>query len=408
MKYLNGNILCLEGFEFVKDKNQNGLVPKGTYDSLKAKGKIVIHGRGGNGGGVLIEYESLPAAYKILVNSKFGNPYEYMAKQPILDLIAPDSKAIDFFERYRKQDGFPLKPKCRIEYANSAAILNALQYLLKDKKALKNTFNISLGDFWQYASEIVKEVADRLPNSLPASSRRLKPLYKEYLKEGYKVLINGRIGNDYSRKVGEDLERLILSLYISGKPYSKEVHEAYLRFIAGELEVVDISSGELFSREQFYKSGQPIEISDTTVWAYINKPANRITVDKIRTGALEFSNTHAPHSHRHSPVYAFSKLSMDDLELPFKLPNGKRVKAYQIIDVASGCIVGKSFGVDKNRGLFMEAVHDMFRLIVNKGWGMPAEIEVEHHIANTFTDDLLKEGNVFPFVRFCRPRNPQE
>jgi hypothetical protein len=410
MKYLNGTILCLEGFEYIKtEDNPCGLVPYDTYSSQRRRKTIVVYGRGGGkGNSVLIEYESIPDIYKNLVQAKYGNPYEYVAKQPIRDLIKPDPKAIEFFERHRKPDGLPLKAKCRIEYANSAAILNAIRELLSDKKKLKTNFNITLDLFWQSAGEIVKEVSERFPNSLPTSTRRLKPTYKEYIKTGYSTLISGKLGNDNHRKVGEELERLILSLYISDKPYSKEVHEAYLRFLAGELEVVDINSGELFCREQFYKDGQPIEISDTTVWAYINKPYNRITVDKIRTGALEFNNTHAPHNHRHSPLYAFSKTTMDDLELPFKMPNGDRVKAYEIGDVASECIIGKSFGTDKNRGLFMEAIVDMFRLLVNRGWGIPAEIEVEHHIANTFADDLLKEGNVFPFVRFCRPRNPQE
>lgn len=408
MKYLN-HILCLEGFEYIKSEDSStGLVPYNTYTSQRKRGTITVHGRGGNGAGVLIEYETLPENYKSLVQAKYGNPYEYMAKQPLRDLIKADTKAIEFFEKYRKPDGFPLKPECRIEYANSAAICNAIDQLLSDKKKLKRDYHITLDQFWKTAGAIVKEVCDRYPNSLPTSERRLKPIYKEYIKNGYSALISGKIGNDNSRKVDELLERLILSLYASGKPYAKEVHEAYQRFLVGELEVIDLATGELFQPEQFCKDGNPVEISDTTVWAYINKPYNRITVDRIRTGALEFNNTHTPHNHRHSPLYAFSKISMDDLELPFKLPNGERVKAYQIMDVASGCIIGKSFGTDKNRRLFMEAIVDMFRLIINKGWGIPAEIEVEQHIANTFSDDLLKQGNVFPFVRFCRPRNPQE
>ncbi|PZP39810.1 MAG: hypothetical protein DI598_19690, partial [Pseudopedobacter saltans] len=39
---------------------------------------------------------------------------------------------------------------------------------------------------------------------------------------------------------------------------------------------------------------------------------------------------------------------------------------------------------------------------------IPGEVEVEHHIANTFTDDLLKEGLIFQKVTFCRPGNPRQ
>ena len=127
---------------------------------------------------------------------------------------------------------------------------------------------------------------------------------------------------------------------------------------------------------------------------------------------------------RHAPEYAFSKITMDDLAIPFKMEDGKRAWAYQIWDVASGCVIGKAFarsndeGSGKNRDLFKAAMMDMFRLIVKEGWGMPAEIEVEQHISNTFKGglndagefvaDLLSEGYLFPFVRFCNPSNPQE
>lgn len=412
MKFLNGSILCLEGCEFIQHKdNPDGLVPKGTYDSLKSKSKIVVHGRGGNGSQVLIEFETMPDMYKELVRSRFGDPYEYMAKEPIRELIRPDAKAIEYFERYRLPDGRSLKDEHRIQYANDAAILNAFTTLLSDKKKLKSVYKITVEQFWQTACEIIRDLnsSNRFPNSLPTSDRRLKPRYKEYKGGNYESLISDKYCNDNRRKVDEELERLILSLYIQqNKPFAKEVHEIYQRFMTGEIEVVDVHSGELFSREKFYKDGEPILISETTVWSYINKPVNRITVDKIRTSGLEFNTTYRPHIHRHAPVYAFSKITMDDISIPFKMADGTRVWSYQIFDVASGCVIGKSFGKDKNRGLFTKSVQDMFRLVHANGWGIPAEIEIEQHISNTFADDLLKEGAVFPFVRFCRGGNPQE
>ncbi len=36
------------------------------------------------------------------------------------------------------------------------------------------------------------------------------------------------------------------------------------------------------------------------------------------------------------------------------------------------------------------------------------EVEVEHHLVNTFADDMMKEGNIFPKVRWCNPGNSQE
>ncbi|MFX6288895.1 hypothetical protein ABTF70_19040, partial [Acinetobacter baumannii] len=80
---------------------------------------------------------------------------------------------------------------------------------------------------------------------------------------------------------------------------------------------------------------------------------------------------------------------MDDRSIPFKMEDGSRAWTYIIADVASQCIVGRSYsrsndeGSGKNRELFKNAMNSMFRLMVNNNWGMPAEIEVEHHISNT-------------------------
>lgn len=39
---------------------------------------------------------------------------------------------------------------------------------------------------------------------------------------------------------------------------------------------------------------------------------------------------------------------------------------------------------------------------------MPAEVEVENHLMSTLKETTLKEGNLFPFVRFAAAENPQE
>lgn len=412
MKYINPNTLCLEASEFIRtDKNPEGLIPKGTYDTLKAKGNIVVHGRGGNGNGVLIEFETLPHVYKSLVIERFGDPYKYVAKQPLRDLIKSDISAIRFFDTYILPSGYKLDAEKRRLYSNDAAILNAFKLMLQDKKALKKTLNIGLTEFWQVACELVKdaEVKRIYPNTLPSSDRRLKPIYNSYISEGYKSLVDLRGYTENNRKVDGDIEQLILAIYaIKNKPYAKEVAIYYNQFMEGKLHLVDESTGEMFEPKNFYKDGKPIVLSETTIWRYLNKPGNDIIVDKLRLNSLDFSNKHIPFNKRHAPVYSLSKITMDDRQPAFKMHNGDRIWSYLIADVQSKCIIGKAFGRNKDRGLFLAAVKDMFCDLTNKNIGYPAEIEIEHHISNTFADDLLKAGNVFPYVRFCRPANPRE
>ncbi|PZP39519.1 MAG: hypothetical protein DI598_19890, partial [Pseudopedobacter saltans] len=180
------NILYIEACEFIKtDKNPTGIVPEGTYKSLYTRNKIQTLGRGGNGNQVLIDFETLPQLYKNLVWETFGDPYQYAAKQPLRDMVKPDPKARQFFENYELPNGDQLSDEYKLHWSNGAAILNAFATLLSDKRKLKKDWNISIGDFWKLATELVKDayIMRRFPHSLPSSERHLKPRFNAFVKD---------------------------------------------------------------------------------------------------------------------------------------------------------------------------------------------------------------------------------
>lgn len=434
MKYQD-NILCLTYDELVPD-----LMPEGTYKTMRFRNNITVIGRGGNGREALITYEGLPHKYQLLVQAKYGNPYEFMAKQPVIEKFQAihrnNATARSFFEGLRDRGEYNLTPEHIDAYTKAASMLDMITEVMEDKKWIKRELNISLDAFWSmfYTEYEWKEHPDGsrtkigtrrkglielLDVSLPASDK-LKKKWKAYKEEGYACLLNGRFNNDAARKVDEKLEWLILSLYAEAdpKPYASDVCLQYLSFLEGKRQIVHLETGELFNQRDFYRDDQPVMLAEATVKHYLNKPANRILVDKVRTSGLEFSSTHRPHAFRKAPEFTFSKISMDDIAVPFKMPDGTRVWSYQIYEVASQAVVGVAFARDKSVQLVKDAVLDMVRRIVQNGWGMPAEIEVEQHLNSTlkgsynedgeFTPDLLTEGVVFPFVRFCRGANPQE
>lgn len=365
-------------------------------------------GRGGNGNSVLIKYESLPPAYKQLVKDRFGDPYEYAAKQPIRDLIQIDENVRQFFENY---DGVGLEYEDKMKYTNDAAILKAFYKLLSNKKQLKEMLHISIGAFWQKACEIVKDVQHQYPNTLPTSERRLKPRYNDFVKSAFDpaTLIDGRKYNTTNnRKVDDEFEWLIMSLFVQRhRPYKLEAYNDYLAFLRGEVIIMDTRKKEAFDPEYYRCYG---EMSDTTIWRILTKPVNMAVVDKMRLNALDYSNKHSPYNERFAPLYSLSKLTMDDYDPPFKMPNGKRLSGYVVMDVASKCIIGSAFSRDKNTELLIASLKDMFRLLVTNDCGIPGELEFERHLTEPLMidDGLLKAGNMFPFVRLCRAANPRE
>lgn len=416
MQYLpNTKILCVTYTEFVKP---SGVVPKGTYDTLKARGHIEIHGRSGNGSGILISYESLPPKYKAMVNAKYGDPYEYIAQQPLLNLLEEDWKAAEYYQEYILPDGRHLPTKYQAIYKRQAEWFNMINKVLSEKENLRDVLGITTAQFWDNVLMLIK--ADTQENKLPNTYLRLTQRLRKYNNGSYPSLISGRFCNQNTRKVNPEIEKLLMALYIMDeRPYLKTVCKYYQQFIDGELHVCDAKTGVLFDPKDFYVNGKPYKVSEATVKHYIqNKPVNQAAVDKVILSNLQFANKHRPYNKRKAPQYCFSKITMDDISIPFKLPNGDRVWSYQVFDVTSQAVVGVSFAKKKDHNLVKESLRDMLQRIARNGWGMPAEVEVEQHLNSEmrgkenedgiFQEDVMTAGAMFDFVRFCKPRNPME
>ena len=402
------NTLCIE-VGWLTDP-ELGVMSQSNYDSLRRRGWLRRMRRACRGTPALVEYASLPPRYREAVEERLGYDPATRKEGGFRSRIERDADAMAFYSGYRLTDGRALPGEVIEDYVTNASVLNTIRATIADRKMMGRAMNGTVRGMWAMLMDVVESIRPEVGHSLPGNERRLKERYSLYIKEGYTALIHRGYCNDNSRKVSDDMERLILSLYgMPEKPYTNTVAELYLQFVGGAIDVADMETGELFDRNSFYDDGgAPIVISESTCWNYINDPKNRTYVDKVRNGSLEFTATHRPHHHRHKPVYALSKVSLDDRDLPRKMTDGNRVKAYYAYDVASGCVVGASYSKRKDTGLFIDCIRDMFGFLRKNDCGMPMEMEVEHHIVNQFKDDLMQAGIVFPFVRWCNPGNSQE
>ncbi|MEO9258571.1 MAG: hypothetical protein ABI207_09315 [Crocinitomicaceae bacterium] len=382
--------------------DEESIITHDNYKNLTKRGQLYVLRPGkGKSNYALIEFESMRADIKAKVIA-IQHPSS-VAFNLLTNYIKPDNEAIRFFANYQNNDNRSLDPKKQRIYATNAILLNAC----KDYER-KHIGRLKISKIWQNISDSINTLED-YEFKLPANSKALRVVYDKYIDGSYMSLVHGGEGNNNSRKVNEQLEDLILSIYcMKNKPFSSTVQQIYLQFLGGALEIVDQKTGELFDPKEFEKDGKPLVISEATVWNYINDPKNRTIVDKYRSGSLQFNNEHRPHHHRHSPTFSLSKISLDDRDLPRKMLNGKRVKAYYAYDVTSGCVIGASFSRDKDTKLFLDCIKDMLLFLDEKEMGIPMEMEVEHHLVNRFKNDLMKAGVAFPFVRWCGAGNSQE
>ena len=405
MEYFN-NILCVEAQELISF----GVMTENVYKHMVKRRQLNVVRRGCRNTPALVEVDSLPSRYYQLLVERIGDPKTVTPKQTFADRLVPDPEAFDFFSRYRTVSGERLPDEKVREYCQNASVLNALRVVKQDKRDARGVTGGKRTGFWEKAAETLATLKPQLGHTLPENPMRLKEKYKQYVKDGYTTLVSRKFGNSNSLKVNDAIRRLVLSLYVMpNRPYTTDVRDLYMQFLGGAITVCDLETGELYDRSDFIDTkGMPITISDSTVWNILNDPLNRALVDRFRMGGLDYSNIHRPHHIRKLPVYSFSKISLDDRDLPRKLPDGTRVKAYYAYDVASGCVIGRAYSRKKTTTLFLDCVRDMFRFLDLHGMGIPMELEVEHHIVNQFDQDLMRAGVVFPLVRWCKPGNSQE
>ena len=404
MEYF-GNRLCISARELV----DGGVMTQSNYKQMANRGRFdVVRPGKGLGCYALVAVDSLPESYREKVEELFPGGDKVRLAGWVCSNYEVDPMANAFFYS-KEQVGFELPPEKIREYVTNASVLNCCIRLYErastSQKLMGGKYN------WEMMAAAIESLRDQFGHTLPASTLRFRKKVAEYKREGYACLISGKFGNQSARKVDHKTERLILGIAIlPNKPYNSSVWEMYNSFVCGELEVYDPETGELFNPDDFTdKNGEPLVLSEATISNYLNKPKNRVLIEHALMSFTTFMHEQMPHVHRHAPEFSFSKISFDDRDLPRKLKDTKiRPKVYYAYDVTSQCVVGFSYNRNKNVDLVVDCFRSMFRLIERRGWGCPAQVEVENHLMSQWKDSFLKAGVLFPFVRFCAPMNSQE
>lgn len=401
-----GNKLCISARELV----DGGIMTLPNYKQLSARGRIdVVRSGKGLGRYALVAVDSLPTIYKEKVEETYPGGNAVLLRGWILSNYELDQAAVAYFMDWAaRQHSDKATDGLARKYAVNASVLNTCIRLYDRSRDYRKLMGEKYN--WDMMATTIETLREEFGHDLPASTLRFRKKVNEYRQYGYECLISGKFGNQNKRKVDYKTERVVLSIAVlPNQPYCSDVHEMYISFVCGELEVWDLETGEIFNPDDFTdRNGEPKELSESTIRNILNKPSNRLLIEKARRGRTEFYHEQMPHMHRHGGEFSLSQITMDDVDLPRRMKGGEYVHAYYAYDVVSQCRVGLAYGRDKDDALVVECFRDMFRLIERNGWGMPAGIEVEQHLMSKYKEGFLQAGEVFRFVHFCAPQNSQE
>lgn len=324
----------------------------------------------------LAEYEKLNDATKEKVKTKYGNPYNHVARQPIKNLVKKDINAERFFLDYRYDEIKTLSQEHVNKYTFAASWLNMLVEMNEDKPALKKLLNLSIDQFYIHVLELIKtENID-----LPTSYRRLLAKQKEYKESSYASLIDWRFGNKIAAKVKDDAEAVLHTMIAHHNQYDDV-------FIAQQYNAWAITQG--FKR-----------IDSSTVGVHRRKNYHLLVSEREGNEALKEKYLKQAKGMR--PSFPLAMVESDDNHIDLQFIDVEtddkftRYKAIVVIDSFNDYVLGYAYTtdavtIDLIKAAYINAMY--YIRSITGAWHLPHEVKTDNFGIATLQPYYEKIGN---------------
>lgn len=357
---------------------------------------------GGGGHPLQIEFDSLPFEIQEVI----GDPRK---KEHILEnYYVREQDVVDFYTDFTYPDGGHVRAESLETYITNGCMWRAIDKLKTDREQERMRLN-QTGSLRGVMATLCADAASFNPvlkkrwgvgHTLPEAENKFKDRYNLYKEGGLAALLNKNKGNKNAAVLTPETLSLLNNIFGTQayKPTYEDVASQYAGFLSGQVEVTNQATGEVYAPSEF----KPL--SRSTIYNYLKTWTNAIGTEARRSGDRQkLMSKFKPGHCLDRPQLSGSLISIDDRNPPFEYAKGCRVWFYLGQDVASGAITTWVWGKDK-KSIILDFYRQMVRNYAEWGLCLPAELECESSLNSSFKDTLLKEGNMFQYVRI-EPNN---
>ena len=320
-----------------------------------------------------------------------GNPYEYMAKEPIRKLVVKDYKAEQFFlsYTYNGKEGpntkLPVQENDNVvlKYTNEASWLNMLTNAKKnEREVIKKGLGLRLNSFFKHVKDLLEvEAANgNITDKFPTSYQRLLGKMDAYKNDGYASLIHPSFGNKAAAKIGKTEE---------GFDENRAAQQmAFIRKAASMHNNFDAAQITYFVNQVFEKNGWQT-ISESRVKQLLVELKPKTTAGS--RGAKVHDNKLAMHVKRSASNYPLYYFTLDGwtVELLFQ-ENGSfsnRLVVVVVLDACGKYPIGYAIGERENSDLIRMALRNAI-VHINDLFGKPYrpwQLQSDHYAIKQLT-----------------------
>lgn len=318
---------------------------------------------------------------ELITDHYHGTPAEWLAMQPIRNMIQPVPGAEDFYLTYRydlngKQT--PLGADLITKYSRNVQVLDMLKKAWEEKKkgGFKKTWGFGLDEFVDQVIKVIISDGYDLPTKYPTLISKPESPFKRYLKEGFAGLISKKVGNINTQKVT-----------------AGECEAKLLNMIAHPNQYDDVMTCYLYNGWAGQNGHKAITPRTVTHW----RLEREHEIMMQREGNSAFNEKYIRQVKGIKPTQPLYLVECDDYNLNyyFEEPETKnrlaRYVSYCVVDSNTGLLLGKCYRPEKSptfemvRLAWIDAMRYIKRL--TGGWYLPFEVKADH----------WQKANAFPF-----------